>query len=171
MTQGSHSITDTGSVSSRQPSPSCLCSCLVESQPSSGRFGAVATNSVHFLCKEGTIMESKHRVWSSKTRPEPDCKKRNYNQDCFGQASTASPCSCLRSWVSQMLITSVLVHTAPSTWAGVLSDETKPEDTYQLLRKAQSAPESPTAAERTFTSGHFPCCSGVLLLCHAGQWG
>lgn len=111
-------------------------------------------------------MESKHRVWSSKTHSEPDYKKRNYSQDCFGQASTAPPCSCLRSWVSHMLITSVLVHTAgepPSTWAGDLWEETKPEDTYQLLRKAQSAPELPIAAERTFTSGHF------LLLCHAGR--
>lgn len=57
----------------------------------------------------------------------------------------------------------MLVHRAgepPSTWAGVLWDETKPEDTYQLLRKIQPAPESPTAAERTFTSGYFPSALG-----------
>lgn len=104
-----NNITARGLVSrDNHPHPPCAA-VWWESQPSSGRFRAVAINSIHFLCKEGTLLESKHRVWSSKTCPEPDYKKRNASQGCFWLASAAPPCSCLRSWVSHMLVISVLV--------------------------------------------------------------
>lgn len=78
------------------------------------------------------------------------------------------PCSCLRSGLPCTHPPCAWVHTAgepPSAQAGVLWDETKPEDTSWLLRGAQPAPQSPIATEKRLASGPQLCSSGVCPCC------
>lgn len=78
------------------------------------------------------------------------------------------PRSCLRSGLPGTCPPCAWVHMAGeplSAQAGVLWDETKPEDASLLLRGAQPAPESPTAAARTLASEHQLSRSGICPCC------